>query len=216
MTAWIWAPLWKVGSVTSAGGGEDGRTKSLSLCPGPFLSLVPGRRSSPCGPPRSSRPVSGPPRCAASAPLSTALSLCSSLSPSPPGNAGLYPHPGTSSEGVWSWTGWSVEQTAGGEATGSRRLAGKSPLYASHREGVGRAREDPGGPGTGRGWSTGCLAEEGSLHERVMPRPEPSADRWDWPIGTLRGQRSRTRGLDNLTGMDWSLPGRHRCGVDVG
>lgn len=48
------------------------------------------------------------------------------------------------------------------------------------------------------------------LHERVMPRPEPSADRWDWPIGTLRGQRSRTRGLDNLTGMDWSLPGRHR------
>lgn len=48
------------------------------------------------------------------------------------------------------------------------------------------------------------------LHERVMPRPEPSADRWDWPIGTLRGQRSRTRGLDNLTGMDWSRPGRHR------
>lgn len=36
-------------------------------------------------------------------------------------------------------------------------------LYVSRREGAGRARENPGAPGTGRGWSTDCLAEEGSL-----------------------------------------------------
>lgn len=36
-------------------------------------------------------------------------------------------------------------------------------LCASHREGVGRAPEGPGAPGRGRGWSTGCLAEEGIL-----------------------------------------------------
>lgn len=214
-TAWIWAALWRAGSVTSARGGEDGRTNylCLALCPGPFLSLVPGRRSSPCGPPRSSRPVSGPPRCAASVPLSTAPSL--SPSPSLPGKAGPYPRPVTSSEGVWSWTGRSAEQMEGGEATGSRRLAGKSPLYVSRREGAGRAREDPGARGTGSGWSTGCWASEGSLHEHVMPRAEPSADCWDWPI-CMQGQRSRGRGQDNLTGRDWSLPGRLRCGVDVG
>lgn len=33
----------------------------------------------------------------------------------------------------------------------------------SRREGAGRAWEDPGVPGTGRGWSTGCLVEKGSL-----------------------------------------------------
>lgn len=214
-TAWVWAPLWKAGSVTSAagggdgGGGEDGRTKYLFPCPGPFLSPVPGRRSLPCAPPHSSRPVSDLPRCEASAPLSTALS------PSLHGNAAPYPHPGTSSVGVWSWTGRLGEQMEGGEATGSGRLAGKSPLYVSRREGAGRAREDPGAPGTGRGWSTGCLAEEGSLHERVMPRAEPSADRWDWPICT-QGQRSRGRGPNNLRGRDWSRPRSHRCGVDVG
>lgn len=214
---WIWNPLLKVGSVTSAGGAEDGRTKCLSLCLGPFLSLVPGRRSSPCGPPHSSRLASGRPRYAASAPLLTALSLCPSLCPSlsPHGMAGLYPRPGTSSVGVWSWTGRSEEQMAGGEATGSRRLAGKSPLYVSRREGAERAKEDPGVPGTGRGWSTGCSAEEGSLRERVMPRAEPSADCWDLLICT-RGQRSRGRDRDNLTGRDWSLLGRHRCGGDVG
>lgn len=42
-------------------------------------------------------------------------------------------------------------------------LVTATDLYASRREGAGRAREDPGAPGTGRGWSTGCLAEEGSL-----------------------------------------------------
>lgn len=36
-------------------------------------------------------------------------------------------------------------------------------LYASRREGAARAREDPGAPGTGKGWSRGCSAEEGSL-----------------------------------------------------
>lgn len=211
MTAWIWAAPWKAASEASARGGEDGRANCLCLspCPGPFLSLVPFHCSSPCGPPRSSRPASGPPRCVASAPLSTALS------PSPPGKGGPYPHPGTSSGGAWSWTAWSEQQLEGVEANGSKRLAGKSPLYASRREGAGRAREDPGAPGTGRGWSTGCLAEEGSLHERVMPRAGPSAGHWDWPICT-RGQRSRGSGWDNLTGRDWSLPGRHHCGVDVG
>lgn len=49
------------------------------------------------------------------------------------------------------------------------------------------------------------------LHERVMPRAEPSADCWDWPICTL-GQRSGGRGLGNLTGRDWSLMGRHHLG----
>lgn len=117
--------------------------------------------------------------------------------------------------GVWSWTGRSEEQMVGGEATGSRRLAGKSPLYVSRREGAGRAREDPGVPGTGRGWSTGCWAEEGSRHERAMPRAEPSADRLDWPTCT-QGQRSRGRDRDNLTGRDWSPLGRHHCGGDVG
>lgn len=127
-TVWIWNLLLKVGSVTSAGGAEDGRTRCLCLCLGPFLSLVPGRCSSPCGPPHPSRPASGRPRCAASAPLSTAPSLCPSLSPSPHGMAGLYPRPWRSSVGVWSWTGRLEEQRVGGEATGSRKLAGKSPL----------------------------------------------------------------------------------------
>lgn len=36
-------------------------------------------------------------------------------------------------------------------------------LCASRTEGAGRAWEDPGGPVTGRDWSTGCSAEEGSL-----------------------------------------------------
>lgn len=36
-------------------------------------------------------------------------------------------------------------------------------LCASHREGVGRAPEGPSALGRGRGWSTGCLAEEGIL-----------------------------------------------------
>ncbi len=49
------------------------------------------------------------------------------------------------------------------------------------------------------------------LRERVMPRAEPSADCWDWPICT-QGQRSRGRDPDNLTGRDWSLLGRHRLG----
>lgn len=126
-TAWVWALL-KVGSVTFAGGGEDGWTKYLSRCPCPSLSLV--HRSSPCGPPRSCRPVSGPPRCAVSAPLSIALALalCPSLSPSPPGNAGLSPRLGTSSEGVWSWTGQSAVQMGDGGVIGSRRLAGKIHL----------------------------------------------------------------------------------------
>lgn len=201
--------------MTSAGWSEDGRANCLCLSPRPGLSLVPGRRSLLCGPPRSSRPASGPPHCVASAPLSNALSPCPSLFPSPLGKAGLYPRPGTSSEGVWSWTGQSEEQMEGGEATGSGRLAGKSSLYVSRREGAETAREDPGAPGTDRGWNTGCLAEEGSLHEPVMPRAEPSADCWDWPICML-GQRSGGRGRENLTGKDWSLPGRHRCGVDVG
>lgn len=126
-TAWVWALL-KVGSVTFAGGGEDGWTKYLSRCPCPSLSLV--HRSSPCGPPRSCRPVSGPPRYAVSAPLSIALALalCPSLSPSPPGNAGLSPRLGTSSEGVWSWTGQSAVQMGDGGVIGSRRLAGKIHL----------------------------------------------------------------------------------------
>ena len=47
------------------------------------------------------------------------------------------------------------------------------------------------------------------LRERVMPRAEPSAARWGWQICTW-GQRSGGRVLDNLTGRDWSLPGRHR------
>lgn len=38
-------------------------------------------------------------------------------------------------------------------------------LYASRREGAGRARAAQGGPGTGRGWSRGCSAAEGSLRE---------------------------------------------------
>lgn len=33
----------------------------------------------------------------------------------------------------------------------------------SRTEGAARAWEDPGGPVTGRDWSTGCSAEEGSL-----------------------------------------------------
>lgn len=220
MTVWIWVLLWRVGSATSAAGGgggdgEDERTKYLSPCPGLFPSPAPGRRSSPGGPPRSSRPASGRPRCAASAPPSNALALGPSLCPSPPGNAGPCPRPGTFSVGAWSWTACSRVQTEGGGATGSRRLAGKSPLYASRREGAARAREDPGAPGTGKGWSRGCSAEEGSLREHVMPRAEPSAGCWDWLICT-RGRRSRGRGPDNLTGRDWSLLGRHRCGVDVG
>lgn len=42
-------------------------------------------------------------------------------------------------------------------------LAAVTDLCASRREGAGRAWEDPGVPGTGRGWSTGCLVEKGSL-----------------------------------------------------
>lgn len=107
-----------------AGGGENGKTSCLCLSPrpGPFPSPAPCRRSSPCGPPRSSRLASGRPRCAAAAPLSTAPS------PSPHGKTAPYPHPWMSSAGVWSWTGRVEEQMEGGEATGSRRLAGKNPL----------------------------------------------------------------------------------------
>lgn len=211
-TAWIWAPMWKAGSVTYAG--EDGRTNHLCPCPcpGPFLSLAPAL-CPPCGHPRSSRPASDPPRCAVAAPLWTALAPCPS--PSPRDKTCPCPRPGTSSEGAWSWTGRSGEQMEDGEATGSGRTAGNIPLYESHREGAGRAREAPGGPGTDRGWSTGCSEEEGSLRERARPRAEPSAGRWDWPICT-QVQRSGRRGRDNLTGRDWSLLGRHRCGVDVG
>ena len=36
-------------------------------------------------------------------------------------------------------------------------------LYVSRREGAGRARVGPGAPETGRGLSTDCSAEEGSL-----------------------------------------------------
>lgn len=36
-------------------------------------------------------------------------------------------------------------------------------LYVSRREDAGRAREGPGAPETGRGLSTGCSGEEGSL-----------------------------------------------------
>lgn len=37
-------------------------------------------------------------------------------------------------------------------------------LYENHREGAGRAREAQGAPGApGKGWSTGCLEEGGSL-----------------------------------------------------
>lgn len=37
-------------------------------------------------------------------------------------------------------------------------------LYENHREGAERAREAPGVPGApGKGWSTGCLGEGGSL-----------------------------------------------------
>ena len=42
-------------------------------------------------------------------------------------------------------------------------LVTATDLYVSRREGAGRARGGPGAPGTGRGWSTGCWAEEGSL-----------------------------------------------------
>lgn len=136
VNVWIWAPLWKAGSVTSAGGGgEDKRTKYPSPCPAPFPSLVLGRCSSPGAPPHSSRPASGPPRCAASALPSTALALCPSPFPfpSPTGNADLCPRRGTSFAGAWSWTGQLVAQTVGGGATGSGRLAGKIPLkYTKH------------------------------------------------------------------------------------
>lgn len=37
-------------------------------------------------------------------------------------------------------------------------------LYENHRGGAGRAREAQGAPGApGKGWSTGCLEEGGSL-----------------------------------------------------
>lgn len=36
-------------------------------------------------------------------------------------------------------------------------------LCVSRTEDAGRAWEDPGGPVTGRDWSTGCSAEEGTL-----------------------------------------------------
>lgn len=38
-----------------------------------------------------------------------------------------------------------------------------SDLCVSRREGAGGALEFPGGSATGKGWNTGCLAEEGSL-----------------------------------------------------
>lgn len=122
MTAGMWAQLRRAESLISAGRDENGKTSHLclSLRPDPFLSLVPGLHSSLCGPPHSSRPASGPPHCAAAAPLSTAHA--------PHGKTGPYPHPGMTSAGVWSWTRQLEEPTEGGEATGSRRLAGKNPL----------------------------------------------------------------------------------------
>lgn len=42
----------------------------------------------------------------------------------------------------------------------------ETDLYETRRGGAGRAREGPGAPGTGKGWSTGCSAEEGSLKIR--------------------------------------------------
>lgn len=215
MTAWIWAPLWKAGSVTFAG--VDGRTNHLCLflCPGPFPSLVPVP-CPPCGPPHLSRPVSGPPRSAAAAPLLNAPSPSLCLYPSLPDKTFPSPLPGMSSVGVWSWTGYWRQQTGGGEVTASGRMAGNIPLYENHREGAGRAREAQGAPGApGKGWSTSCLEEGGSHHEHAMPTAEPSADCWDLRI-CMQGQRSERSGLDSLTGRGWSLPGRHRCGVDVG
>lgn len=214
MIVWICAPLWKAGSVTSAG--EDGRTNHLCLClcPGPFLSLVPDLWPA-YGPRRPSRPASNPRRCADAAPLSNALSPRPCLSPAPLDKTCPSPRPWTSSEGAWSWTGRSGKPMEDGESTGSRRMAGNIPLYDSRREGAGGAREAPGAPRKGKGWSTDCWGEEENLRERATPRAEPSAGRWDWPICTP-GRRSGGRRRDNLTGRDWSLLGRHRCGVDVG
>lgn len=131
MTAWIWAPLWKAGSVTFAG--VDGRTNHLCLFlrPGPFPSLVPVP-CLPCGPPHLSRPVSSPPRSAAAAPLLNVPAPFPCLYPSLPDKTFPSPLPGMSSVGVWSWTGYWRQQTGGGEVTASGRMAGNIPLETQH------------------------------------------------------------------------------------
>lgn len=197
-TAWTGSPLWT--PVTCVGLGESGPTSRLSPCPAPC------RCFSPCAPPRLGRPVLDPRRCVAAAPPLNAP--CPALCPL---CKACLCCPGTSSAAVSSWMRRRVVDVG---AERPEKLEGKIPLYGSRRARAGRAMVDPDAPGTGTGWSRGCSVEEGSLHEREMPRAEPSADCWDWPFCT-RGQRSSGRGLGNLTRRDWSLPGRHRCDVDV-
>lgn len=129
VSVWIGPPRLRAGSVTSDG--EKGRTKHPSPCPALFLFLVLARCSSPCGPPHSSHPASGPPRCVASAPLWIALSLCPSPAPSPHGNAGLYLHHGTPFAEAWNWTALLVLLKGGGGEAGSGRVVGKIPLQCT-------------------------------------------------------------------------------------